>query len=382
MVSDRFKPFGATVFTTITALAREHDAVDLGQGYPSWEGPDFVKKAAADALRDQSNQYPPSMGIAPLRDAIASRWEDHTGQILDPAKHVTVTSGCTEALAATFLGLFNPGDEIVLFEPTYDAYPVGCALSGATPRYVTLHGPDFQFDPAELRAAFTDNTRAVLINTPHNPTGRVFTATEMATLAELCHEFDVIAVTDEVYEYITYDVSHIRMASLPGMADRTLTLSSIGKSFSVTGWKTGWAIGPEHLTKAVRAAHQYLTFTTPNPMQHGAVAALQAPETYFEDLVATYRAKRDLLTAGLQSVGFRCEAPEGAYYVLADHRPFGFESDVKFVRHLISEVGVAAIPPSAFYHGSDEGNDLIRFAFCKDERIIEQALERLQRLAS
>ena len=382
MISDRLKPFGATVFTTITALARQHDAVDLGQGYPSWEGPEFVKEAAARALRDESNQYPPSMGIAPLREAIAAKWEQSTGQIVDPATQVTVTSGCTEALAATFLGLFNPGDEVVMFEPTYDAYPVGCALSGAIPRYVTLHGPDFRFDEAELRAAFTERTRAVLINTPHNPTGRILDAEEMATLAGLCQEFDVIAITDEVYEYITYDAPHIRMATLPAMADRTLTLSSIGKSFSVTGWKTGWAIGPKHLTQGVRSAHQYLTFTTPNPMQHGSVAALNAPASYFEELVASYRTKRDLLTAGLQAVGFSCTAPEGAYYVLADHRPFGFGSDVAFVEHLISEIGVAAIPPSAFYHGSPEGQNLVRFAFCKDEAIIEQAIEKLHKLTT
>ena len=380
MVSDRFAPFGATIFTTITALARQHQAIDLGQGYPSWEGPDFVKQAAMNAVAVESNQYPPSMGIPALQEAICDRFLQVSGLQVDPLVEVTVTSGCTEALAATFLGLVNPGDEVILFEPTYDAYPVGCAMAGAMPRYVTLHGPDFRFDEAQLRATFGPRTRLIVVNTPHNPTGRVFDAAEMALIGELCREYDVVAVTDEVYEYITYGRDHIRMAALPGMWERTITLSSIGKTFSVTGWKTGWAIAPAHLTQAIRAAHQYLTFTTPNPMQHGSAAALRAPEAYFTELRAMYLSKRDLLVGGLRSVGFNAQAPEGAYYVLADHRPFGFGTDVEFVQHLITEVGVAAIPPSAFYHGSDEGTHLVRFAFCKDEETLEQALERMSGL--
>ncbi len=380
MVSDRFAPFGATIFTTITALARQHQAIDLGQGYPSWEGPDFVKQAAMSAIAGESNQYPPSMGIPVLQEAICDRFLQVSGLQIDPLVEVTVTSGCTEALAATFLGLVNPGDEVILFEPTYDAYPVGCAMAGATPRYVTLHGPDFRFDEAQLRAAFGSRTRLIVVNTPHNPTGRVFDAGEMALISELCREYDVVAVTDEVYEYITYGRDHIRMAALPGMWERTITLSSIGKTFSLTGWKTGWAIAPAHLTQPIRAAHQFLTFTTPNPMQHGSAAALRAPEVYFTELRAMYLSKRDLLVDGLRSVGFTAEAPEGAYYVLADHRPFGLGTDVEFVQHLITEIGVAAIPPSAFYHGSDEGTHLVRFAFCKDEKTLEQALERMSRL--
>ncbi len=380
MVADRLAPFGATIFTTITALAHEHQAIDLGQGYPSWEGPDFVKEAAREALLHESNQYPPSMGIGILQRAIADRFLEVSGIEVDPSREITVTSGCTEALAATFLGYLNPGDEVVLFEPTYDAYPVGCALAGAVPRYVTLHAPDFRFDEAELRAAFGPRTRMIVVNTPHNPTGRVLDHAEMTLIAELCQEHDVVAVTDEVYEYITYGAEHIRMATLPGMWDRTLTLSSIGKSFSVTGWKTGWAIGPEPLTRAVRAAHQYLTFTTPNPMQYGAAAALRAPETYFSELRSMYLSKRDTLVAGLQAVGFQTTAPEGAYYVLADHRSFGFANDVEFVQHLITEIGVAAIPPSAFYHRSSEGDHLVRFAFCKDEHTLSSALARIAEL--
>ncbi len=368
------------MFTTITAQAREAGAIDLGQGYPSWEGPDFVKDAAVAAIRDGSNQYPPSMGVPELRRAIAGRWALDTDSEIDPENHITVTSGCTEALAATFLGTFDPGDKVILFEPTYDAYPVGCGLSGAEPVYVTLHAPEFRFDEDELREAFATGVVAILVNTPHNPTGRVFSRSEMELIAALAIEHDAIVVTDEVYERMVYSGEHIRMATLPNMWERTLTLSSIGKSFSLTGWKTGWAIGPAPLTAGVRSAHQYLTFTTPNPMQHGSAVALQAPQEYYESLLSSYSKKRDLLTRGLAEVGFDVSIPEGAYYVLADHRRFGLPDDRAFVEHLIRNIGVAAIPPSYFYHGSDEGKRLIRFAFCKEEAVLAAALERMQAL--
>lgn len=380
MVSARLQPFKTSVFSEITAAAHEAKAIDLGQGYPSWEGPSFVKDEAVRALREESNQYPPYVGIPELRTAVADRWAVDTGMGIDPATSVTVTSGCTEALSSTFIGLFDPGDEVVLFEPTYDAYPVGCALSGAVPRYVTLHSPDWSIDPDELRAAFGPRTAAVLVNTPHNPTGKVFTRDELQLVADLAAEFDAAVITDEVYERMAYDREHIRMATLPGMWERTLTLSSIGKSFSLTGWKTGWAIGPEPLVAAVRSAKQFLTFTTPNPMQWGSATALRAPDSYFEELRAMYLGKRDRLVTGLAEVGFGVSAPEGAYYVLADHTGFGRGDDVAFVRFLISELGVAAIPPSAFYHSSDEGSRLVRFAFCKSDEILDAALDRLRRL--
>lgn len=381
--ASRLAPFGSTVFTEITAMAKRHGAVDLGQGYPSWEGPDFVKRAAAEAIFGESNQYPPSMGIETLRRAIAERWLSDTGMEINPDLHVTVTSGCTEAIAATFLGLVEPGDEVVLLEPTYDAYPVGVlGLAGAVPRYVTLRAPEFRFDPDELRSAFSERTRAVFVNTPHNPTGRVLDRGELDLIAELCRQYDVIAITDEVYERMVYEGKHLRLATFADMWERTLTLSSIGKSFSLTGWKTGWAIGPDHLTAGVRAAHQFLTFTTPNPMQHGSAVALAAGSGYYRDLVESYRAKRDLLAQGLQEVGFEVSVPQGAYYLLADHTRFGHSDDVAFVRHLISTVGVAAIPPSAFYHMSDEGSRFVRFAFCKDEKTLARALDRLSYLSA
>ena len=369
-----------SIFSEITAAAHESGAVDLGQGYPSWEGPSFAKDEAIRALAEESNQYPPYIGIPELRIAVADRWKLDTGVEIDPGACVTVTSGCTEALAATFIGTFDPGDEVVLFEPSYDAYPVGCALSGAVPRFVTLHSPHWSIDPVELRAAFSERTAAILVNTPHNPTGKMFTAAELALIADLATEFDALVITDEVYERITYASEHIRIATLPGMWDRTLTLSSIAKSFSLTGWKTGWAVGPERLIANVRSAKQFLTFTTPNPMQYGAAVALRAPQSYFEDLRRMYLGKRDRLVDGLAKVGFEVRAPEGAYYILADHTGFGLGDDVAFVKHLISEVGVAAIPPSAFYHTSDEGSRLVRFAFCKSDEVLDEALERLSHL--
>ncbi len=380
MVSQRLARFGSTVFTEISALARKHGAIDLGQGFPGWEGPAFVKAEAARALEHESNQYPPSMGIPVLRQAITDRWHKDTAMAIDPDANVTVTSGCTEALAATFLGLFEPGDEVILFEPYYDAYPVGCSLSGAIPRFVTLRPPDFAVHEEELRAAFNQQIRAIVVNTPHNPTGHVFTRAELQLVADLCIEYDVIAITDEVYERIVYDGSHLRLATFPGMWERTLTLSSIGKSFSLTGWKTGWAIGPEPLTGAVRAAHQFLTFTTPNPMQYGSAAAVAAPDAYFDELVASYRSKRDLLAGGLQDLGFDVFTPAGAYYILADHRRFGFADDVSFVHHMVEQAGVAAIPPSAFYSDPADGKDLVRFAFCKTEPVLVEALSRMRAL--
>lgn len=378
-VASRLRPFGNTIFTEISHRARQRGAVDLGQGFPDFEGPDFVKHAAKSGIDVQSNQYPPSMGLPVLRESIAASFKDQTGIGVDPDRNVTVTSGCTEALAASFLGLVEPGDRVILLEPWYDAYPVGCALAGALPRFVTLRPPDFRLPEAELRAAFAEGARAIVFNTPHNPTGRVFDHDELALVAELCASHDVIAFTDEVYEHIRFDEkAHRSLASYPGMWERTVTMSSVGKSFSLTGWKTGWAVAPESLTAGVRAAHQFLTFTTPNPMQYGTAAALAAPEEYFEELRALYTSRRDLLAEGLDRLGFGVHTPEGTYFLLADHRPFGFPDDVTFVNHLIDELGVAAIPPSVFYNDPADGAELVRFAFCKSEDTLRAALGRLQ----
>lgn len=380
MVSQRLQPFGSTIFTEISTLARKHGATDLGQGYPTFEGPVEVKEAAIEGLRSGWNQYPPSMGLPELREAIADRWMADTEQRVDPDREVTVTSGATEALAATFIGTFDPGDEVILIEPYYDAYPVGCALAGAVPRFVTLEAPGFRLEAGKLEAAVTDRTRAILVNSPHNPTGRVFDRSEMEAVADLCRRHDLIAITDEVYERMVYVPEHARLATLPGMRERTITISSIGKSFSFTGWKTGWAIASPELTAGVRAAHQFLTFTTPNAMQYGSAAALRMDDSYYADLTEMYRGKRDRLVTGLRSIGLDVFEPEGTYFVLADHRPFGFADDVAFVEHLITRVGVAAIPPSSFYQTSDEGSRLVRFAFCKNDDVIDEALAKLDSL--
>lgn len=381
MIARRLAGFGETVFAEITALAVKHNAINLGQGFPDFDGPDFVKQAAVFAINDGHGQYARSSGIVELVTAIADRFQRGTAIPVDALAHITVTSGCTEALAATFLGLLDPGDEVVLIEPTYDAYPVDAALAGAVPRYVTLRPPDFALDTDELRAAFSPLTRAIVVNTPHNPSGHVFTRAELQAIAGLCIEYGSIAIADEVYEHMVFDGEHVSIATLDGMWDRTVTLSSLGKTFSLTGWKIGWAVAPPELTAAVRMAHQYLTFATATPLQHGAVAALRAPDAYYEELAAGYRERRDLLANGLADLGFVVFHPQGTYFLMTDHTSFGVGDDVAFVRHLIERTRVAAIPPSAFYHDPRDGASLCRFAFCKDTATLEAALERMQALA-
>ncbi len=386
-VADRFAPFGTTIFAEMTALAREHGAVNLSQGFPDFDGPALAKDAAAAAIARGDNQYAPMPGIPELRDAIRGWFGASSGLDVDPEREITVTSGCTEALAAAFLGLMNPGDEVVVFEPFYDSYRACLAMCGARARFVTMRRGDgrYSFDEAELRGAFGARTRAVLVNTPHNPTGTVLTRDELELIRDLCVEHDAIAIVDEVYEKLVYDEStpHIHLASLDGMRDRTLTLSSLGKTFSLTGWKVGWAIGAPGLTAGVRAAHQFLTFSVATPLQHGAAVALRDGEDSVRELVAHYRAMRDLLGEALARVGFGVWAPEGSYFIMADHSAvsgrLGLRDDVELCRHLTSEVGVAAIPPSAFYHDPADGASAVRFAFCKTEATIRAAIERLER---
>jgi L-glutamine---4-(methylsulfanyl)-2-oxobutanoate aminotransferase len=381
-VSRRLEPFGVTIFTEMTELARRHEAINLGQGFPDWEGAPFAKAAAAESLaRGDGDQYPPSPGIPALRSAVAARYRRLLGRSIDPDSEVTITCGCTEGLTATVLGLVDPGDEIVIVEPYYDSYPVLASLAGAVPRYVTLKPPDFALDLDALRAAFGPKTRAVLVNTPHNPSGRVFRRDELAELARLCTEYDAIAICDEVYEEIYFEGEHIRLASYPGMAERTVTLSSVGKTYSLTGWKVGWAVAPPPLTKGIRAAHQYMTFTTPTPVQHGTVAALAAPQTFYEDLRAEYRELRDLLADGLHEIGFDVHVPQGTYFLLAGYGRFSSENDRAFARRLVAEQRVAVVPPSVFYSDSADGNGLVRFAFCKRRDVLTEALERLSSLS-
>ncbi len=386
-VADRLASFGTTIFTEMTRLALQHGAVNLAQGFPDFDGPDLAKDAAIEAIRAGRNQYARMLGDPVLNAALAARWHRTTGQTIDADLQVTVTSGCTEAIPAAMLGVINPGDSVVLFEPYYDSYRACVSMAGATPRFVTLHAPRdpagaFWFDETEFRRVMATRPRAIVVNTPHNPTGKVFTRAELDLIAALCVEFDVLAITDEVYSELTYDpaLPHISLASLPGMAERTITLSSIGKSYSLTGWKVGWAITSPELSRAVRAAHQFLTFATCTPMQLGAARILRDGDDYVRELVADFRRKRDFLSAALQDLGFGVYTPAGSYFIMADHSRFGFPDDVAFCRYLTETIKVAAIPPSVFYDNPAHGKSLARFAFCKKDQTLHDAVERLAKL--
>lgn len=377
-VSSRLRPFGASVFTEMSLLARKHQAVNLGQGFPDFDGPEFVKEAAIRAIRDGHGQYTRAFGAPETNQAIAERFARDSGLRFDPDTEITVTAGCTEAIAAVITGMLSPGDGIILIEPFYDSYPAIAALAGVDVTTVTVRAPGFRLDPAELQAAIRPNTRMILVNTPHNPTGRVLDRTELEAVARLCLEHDLVAVSDEVYDRLVYEGRHVSLATLPGMRDRTVTLGSLGKTFSLTGWKIGWAIAPPNLTAGIRASHQFLTFCAPAPLQRAAIAALEAPDSYFDEFLAGYRRRRDLLLGGLREIGFRPYAPQGSYFVLADHTPFGWGDDLAFCRRLCSEVGVAAIPPGSFYTDRARGKDLVRFAFCKKMETLEAALDRMR----
>ncbi|MBC23243.1 MAG: aminotransferase [Phycisphaerae bacterium] len=379
-VASRLRPFGSSIFATMSRLALEHDAINLGQGFPDFHGPSFIKAAAIEAIESGHDQYAPSNGVPVLAESIARHAQERLGRSIDPGRHVTVTSGCTEAIAASLLGLLDPGDEVIVIEPYYDSYVAVAAMAHATCRYVTLESPGFELPATQLAEAFNDRTRVIIVNTPHNPTGRVFSPEELQVIADLCIKWDVIALCDEVYEHLVYDREHVSLGSLPGMEDRAIVMSSLGKSFSLTGWKIGWAIASEGLTGAVRSGHQYLTFATATPLQHAAAVALDAPEAYFTEFISEYRQRRDLLLDGLRSVGLVAEPPEGSYFILADHRPLGMPDDVAFCTHLITQCGIVAIPPSVFYSDPSRGSHLVRFSFCKKIQTLQAAIERLHRL--
>jgi aspartate/methionine/tyrosine aminotransferase len=377
----RLSGFGTTIFTEVTRLALEHGAINLAQGFPDFDGPDFVKEAAIAAIRAGRGQYARMTGIPEIHEALAAKYRRDYGLDYRPGEEITVTSGATEAIFAVIQGICDPGDEVVLFEPYYDSYKASVRMAGAVPRFVTLAEPDWSFDLAAVESAVNDRTRALFVNTPHNPTGKVFSRDELESIARLCVERDLVCITDEVYEHMVYEGSHVPMASLPGMRDRTITISSFGKTFSLTGWKIGWALASPALSAAVRAAHQFITFATATPLQHGAACALSAGTDYYEGLLAAYRARRDYLVSALAAIGFGVQPPAGTYYVCADFRRFGFDNDVAFCRHLVENVGVAAIPPSAFYDDPARGRSYVRFAFCKERRTLEAAVERLSSLA-
>ncbi|MGV6815454.1 MAG: aminotransferase class I/II-fold pyridoxal phosphate-dependent enzyme [Phycisphaerales bacterium] len=388
-VADRFSPFGTTIFTEMTALANEHHAVNLSQGFPDFDGPRIGKDAAIEAIKGGRNQYAPMSGVPELRQAIA-RWAQRVNGIeVDPNSEITVTSGCTEAIAACLLGLVNPGEEVVVFEPYYDSYRACLAMAGAKARFVTLHpDPDapsgFAYKPEELKAAFSSKTKAVLVNTPHNPTGVVFSEAQLQEIADLCIEHDAIALSDEVYERLVYaGATHRTIATLPGMRERTVVLSSAGKSFSLTGWKVGWAIACPDLSRAIRSAHQFLTFSVATPLQHGVAALLDSGEDEIHKLVKHYTHTRSLLGEALSELGFGITMPQGSYFLMAQHEAvsdrLGLAGDVEMCRWLPTNAGVAAIPPSAFYHEPGFKSPYIRFAYCKQTTTIDEAIGRLRK---
>lgn len=382
-ISEKLQPFGTTIFSEMTRLSNEHSAINLSQGFPDFDGPPGIADAAAEAMRAGHNQYARSMGHPALVEAISARLEELYGLRYDPLREVVVFSGATEGIASSLLGLLNPGDEVILFEPFYDSYPACVAMAGAVPRYYTLRFPSFSIDPQELGALFNRRTRLLVLNTPHNPTGKVFSRAELEVISSLCQKHGVLVLADEVYEHLTYgNDRHVPIAALPGMRDRTLAISSTGKTFSLTGWKIGWAAGPEGMAAAAQAAHQFVTFATATPFQVAMAFALKSfTRDYLEKLRAEYTERRDFLMAILKKAGFEVAPPQGTYFVLADFSRLSRDDDRSFARRLIERQGVAAIPPSVFYQAHpEEGRRLIRFAFCKRMETLEAAAKRLMGL--
>jgi aspartate/methionine/tyrosine aminotransferase len=383
-ISLKAASFTESVIREMNRLAVQHGAVSLAQGFPDFACPPELKEAAARAVHDDINQYAITWGAKALRDAIATSTPQHfpAWGAIDAETMVTVTCGATEAMVAAMLGLLDPGDEVVVFEPYYENYGPDAILSGAVPRYVTLHEPDWSIDPDELRAAFGPRTRAIVVNSPHNPTGKVFTRAELELIASLCIEFEALAFTDDIYEHIVFEGEHIPLATLPGMAERTVSIHSMSKSYSVTGWRVGWTIAAPDLTLGIRRVHDFLTVGAAAPLQAAAVVALGFPASYYERLVADYRARRDLLLPALRDAGFRLDRPAGAYYVMTDIRDLTDEDDVAFAMRLIRDPGVAAVPGSSFFSRPELGRTKLRFAFPKRTETLQAAAERLARLGA
>jgi aminotransferase len=383
-VAARTRHFTESVIREMTRLAGIHDAMNLAQGFPDFPAPDFVKRAAMKAIADDINQYAITWGSLRLRKAIAAKVQRHYGLSLDPDKEVTVTCGATEAMMASMLATVEPGDEVIVFEPFYENYVPDAAMSGATLVFVTLHEPEFRFDPGELRAAFSSRTKAIIVNTPNNPCGRVFSREELQTIANLCQEFDCLCITDEIYEHILYvDRGHVPMATLPGMYDRTITISGLSKTFSVTGWRLGYVTAPPHLSDAVRKVHDFLTVGAPAPLQEAGAVAIEQGERYYPELRGLYERKCDFLLTALLEAGFKAHRPEGAYYIMADFGDLGFDGDDRaFAVHMIERVGVAAVPGSSFYSDSGRGGGrgYVRLTFSKSDETLAEAARRLARL--
>jgi aspartate/methionine/tyrosine aminotransferase len=379
--SQRTSQFTESVIREMTRLAIEHNAVNLAQGFPDFGAPEEIKRAAQEAIAADFNQYAITWGAKPFRDAIAAKYRKWYGMDYDPEREITVCCGATEGMIAALLAVTNPGDEIVIFEPYYENYGPDAFLCDAHRKFVRLRPPDWTFDPDELRRAFTPKTKAIILNSPNNPTGKVFSRAELEVIANLCQEFDALAITDEIYEHILYDgASHIPIATLPGMQERTVLVNSMSKTYSVTGWRVGFVLAAPDLTDSIRKVHDFLTVGAAAPLQQAGVVALNLPDSYYEKLSVEYQKRRDLLLERLGEAGFQCFRPQGAYYIMADIGKFGDSDDVAFVRRLVKDPGVAAVPGSSFYSDSNAGVALIRFCFCKKYETLKKAGDRLRRI--
>ncbi|HEX5410806.1 MAG TPA: aminotransferase class I/II-fold pyridoxal phosphate-dependent enzyme [Terriglobia bacterium] len=380
-VSRKAQQFTESVIREMTRLALRHGAVNLAQGFPDFPAPVEVKNAAVRAVQSDINQYAITWGAREFRQAIAERFEKDSGLAVDPEQEITVCCGSTEAMLASLLAVVNPGEEVIIFEPFYENYGPDAIITGAVPRFVPLHPPDWTFDPDALAAAFNGRTRALILNTPNNPTGKVFSRKELETIGEIVRSSNAIVMTDEIYQHLVYDgCEHISMATLPGMRERTITINSMSKTYSVTGWRVGYAIAPPPITQAIRKMHDFLTVGAAAPLQQAGITALRISDGYYQKLRDEYLGRRDRLIQALGDAGFKCFKPFGAYYVMTDISGFGFPSDVEFTRHLIEQVGVAAVPGSSFYNDRVNGSQQIRFAFCKKETTLDEAARRLKKL--
>lgn len=379
--SARVAEFKESVIREMTRLSLKHGAVNLAQGFPDFAAPAELKTAAQQAIAADVNQYAITWGAKAFRDAIAGYYRKFYDIEIDPERELTVCCGATEGMIASLLGLLNPGDEVVVFEPFYENYWPDSQLSGAVCRYVRLHAPDWSFDPDELRAAFNERTRAVIVNTPNNPTGRVFSRSELRTLGNLCEEFDCLLITDEIYEHIIFDgEKHAPPITLPGLRERCVLVNSLSKTYSVTGWRVGWVIAPPELTASIRKVHDFLTVGAAAPLQQAGVTALSLPDAYYAELARTYQQKRDSLMGILQGAGFRPYLPKGGYYIMCDISEFAVRDDVAFAKYLVEEIGVGAVPGSSFFSDPCDGAHLIRFCFAKRPETLSAAGERLQKL--
>jgi len=379
--SDRIVNFTESVIREMTRLAFQHGAINLAQGFPDFPAPEALKRAAAEAIAADVNQYSITWGAKPFRDAIAAKYRRTYGLDFDPEREITVCCGATEGMIASCLAVFNPGDEVVLFEPFYENYNPDTQLCGASPRYVTLHAPEWNFDRDELRRAFTPRTKAIILNSPNNPTGKVFTREELEFIAGLCQEFDALAITDEIYEHILYDGAvHVPILSLPGMRERSILVNSMSKTYSVTGWRVGWVLAPPDLSDSIRKVHDFLTVGAASPLQQAGTMALAMGDDYYTALASQYAAKRDHILETPEGAGLRSFIPRGAYYVMTDISDLGFADDLAFYRYLIEKLRVAAVPGSSFYAHPDRGRQQVRFCFCKKYETLEEARHQILRL--